>query len=94
MTSLDPTKVELLIIDALMHEMNEVVTELFTKGSHHRNTSVLLTQNILYPNKLRRSPNAHYMVLLKNVIEVHQYGQANVSRRRDVSEKQLRKCHE
>ena len=38
MTSLDPTKVNLLIIDDLMHEMNEVVAKLFTKGSHHRNT--------------------------------------------------------
>ena len=47
MTSLDPTKVNLLIIDGLMHEMNEVVTKLFTKGSNHRNTSVLpLTEKI------------------------------------------------
>ena len=54
MTSLDPTKVNLL----------------FTKGSHHRNTSVLLlTQNIFHQNKHSRtvSLNAHYMVLFKNV---------------------------
>ena len=52
MTSLDPTKVNLLNIYDLMHEMNEVVVKLFTKGSHHRNTSVLLlTQNIFHPNK-------------------------------------------
>ena len=42
MTSLDPTKVNLSIIDDLMHEMNEVVAKLFTNGSHHMNTSVLL----------------------------------------------------
>ena len=38
MTSLDPTKVNFVIIDDLMHEMNEVMAKLFTKGSHHRNT--------------------------------------------------------
>ena len=42
MTSLDPTQVNLLIIDDIMHEMNEVVAKLFTKAGHHRNTSVLL----------------------------------------------------
>ena len=70
MTSLDPTKVNLLIIDDLMHKMNEVVAKLFTKGSHRRNTSVLLlTQNIFHQNKHSRtiSPNAHYMVLFKTV---------------------------
>ena len=75
MTSLDPTKVNLLIIDDLMHEMNEVVAKLFTKGSHHRNTSVLLlTQNIFHQNKHSRtvSLNAHYMVLFKNVRDASQ----------------------
>ena len=46
MTSLDPTKVNLLIIDDLMHEMNEVLATLFTKCSHHMNTSVLLLTKI------------------------------------------------
>ena len=70
MTSLDPMEVNLLIIDDLMHEMNEVVTQLFTKGSHRRNTSLmLLTQNIFHQNKHSRrfSLNTHYMVLFKNV---------------------------
>ena len=49
MTSLDPTKVNLLVIDDLMHEINEVMEKWFMKGSHHRNTSVLLlTQNIYH----------------------------------------------
>ena len=51
MTSLDPTKVNLLIIDDLMHEMNEVVAKLFTKGGHHRNTSVLLLVTTYIPSK-------------------------------------------
>src|SRR6185436_8174369 len=37
----------LVIIDDLMHETNVVVSKLFTKGSHHTNTSVVyITQNI------------------------------------------------
>ena len=35
MTSLDLTEVNLLIIDDLMHEMNDVMEKLLTKGSHH-----------------------------------------------------------
>ena len=75
MTSFDPTKVNLLIIDDLMHEMNGVVAKLFTKGSHHWNTSVLLlTQNIFNQNKHSRtvSLNAHYMILFKNVRDASQ----------------------
>ena len=75
MTSLDPTRVNMLIIDDLMHEMNEVVEKLFTKGSHHRNTRVLLlTQNIFHHNKhsITVSLNAHYMVLFKNVRDASQ----------------------
>ena len=68
--TLDPTKVNLLIIDVLMHELNEVVAKLYTKGSHHRNTSILLsTQTIFHQNKhtITISLNAHYIVLFKNV---------------------------
>ena len=75
MTSLDPTKVNLFILDDLMHEMNDVVATLFMKGSHHRNTSVLLlTQNIFHQYKHSRtvSLNAHNMVQFKNVRDASQ----------------------
>ena len=75
MTSLDPTKVNLLIIEDIMHEMNEVVAKLFTKGTYCRSTSVLqLTQNIFHQNKHYRtvSLNADYMVLFKNVRDASQ----------------------
>ena len=75
MTSLDPTKANLLIMDDLMHDMNEVVAKLFTKGSHHRNTSVLLlTSNIFHKNKHSRtvSLKVNYMVLFKNVQDASQ----------------------
>ena len=71
----DKTKVNLLIIDDLMHETNEFVSKLFTKGSHHRNLSVLLlTQNLFHQNKYSRSIslNAHYMVIFKNVRDASQ----------------------
>ena len=45
------------------------VTNLFTKGSHHRNLSVILSQqNLFYNGKESQtiSLNAHYIVLFKN----------------------------
>ena len=45
------------------------VSELFTKGSHHRNLSVVfITQNLFHQGKKMRtiSLNAHYFVLFKN----------------------------
>lgn len=59
----------LVIIDDLMNEMDERVSQLFTRGSHHRNTSVILIlQNIFSKNKHMRtiSLNSHYLVLFKN----------------------------
>lgn len=60
----------LVIIDDLMHETNIVVSKLFTKGSHHTNTSVIyITQNIFNQNKENRNIalNTQYLVLFKNV---------------------------
>lgn len=69
--SLDRTKRNLVVIDDLMSESgdNKKITELFTKGSHHSNLSVILIlQNLFYRGKEMRtiSLNAHYMVLFKN----------------------------
>lgn len=59
----------LCVLDDLMDEANETVGKLFTKGSHHRNISVIqIVQNLLGKNKHQRtiSLNAHYLVLFKN----------------------------
>lgn len=62
-------KPRLIIIDDLMRETNSDVVDLFTKGSHHFNASVMyVTQNIFNQGKGRRtmSLNAHYIVAFKN----------------------------
>lgn len=67
--SLDGSKRTLVILDDLMCETDKTVTHLFTKGSHHRDLSVLhLVQNLFDKNKHTRtiSLNAHYLVLFKN----------------------------
>ena len=67
--TLNTKKRTLVIIDDLMTETNKSVSNLFTKGSHHRNLSVLqLVQNVFDKNKHTRtiSLNAHYLVLFKN----------------------------
>ena len=59
----------LVIVDDLMSETDERVTKLFTKGSHHRNLSVMyLVQNLFGKNKEQRtiSLNSHYLVVFKN----------------------------
>ena len=59
----------LCILDDLMSETNESVTKLFTKGSHHRNISVIqIVQNLFGKNKESRtiSLNSHYLVVFKN----------------------------
>src|SRR6267154_943105 len=58
----------LVIIDDLMHETNAVVSKLFTRVSHHTNTSVIyITQNLFHADKETRTItlNAQYLVLLK-----------------------------
>jgi len=77
----DGSEPVLLIIDDLMQETNESVANLFTKGSHHRNVSVVfLAQNLFPKNKFARtmSLNAHYMVLFKNPRDASQF--ANLAR--------------
>jgi len=59
----------LLVIDDLMSETDSRVTKIFTKASHHMNTSVIyITQNLFNKNKENRniSLNTHYLILFKN----------------------------
>ena len=69
LSSFDPSNRNLVVIDNLMSETDERVTKLFTKSSHHCNTSVIyLVQNVFIKGKESRtiSLNAQYMVLFKN----------------------------
>ena len=62
-------KRRLIVIDDLMNETDDRVTKLFTKGSHHRNASVMyIIQNLFGKNKEQRtiSLNSHYLVIFKN----------------------------
>jgi hypothetical protein len=68
---IDGSEPTLLILDDLMQEAGgeTQVVNLFTKGSHHRNLSVImLVQNMFHRGKFARtmSLNTHYMVLFKN----------------------------
>lgn len=66
----------LVVIDDLMDEANESIAQLFTRGSHHRNISVVfLVQNLFHRNKHIRtiSLNSHYLVLFKNPRDASQF---------------------
>ncbi len=61
----------LVILDDLMSQCSNDtrVSDLFTRGSHHRGISVFfLTQNLFPPGKLSRtiSLNSHYMIVFRN----------------------------
>lgn len=67
----DKSKITLIVIDDLMDEIEDDVNiaNLFTRGSHHDNVSVIiLTQNLFPKGKVSRtiSINAQYFVLFKN----------------------------
>jgi len=84
MSDFDGREPVLLVIDDLMDEVGDSVVNLFTKGSHHRNVSVvLMVQNLFYKNKHVRtiSLNAHYIVLFKNPRDasIQQFGPSDLS---------------
>lgn len=67
----DNSKKKLLILDDLMREAGscEVILDIFSRGSHHKNISVIfLTQNIFHKGKSMRdiSLNSTYIVIFKN----------------------------
>jgi hypothetical protein len=73
--ALDPAEKHLIIINDQMDDVDQRVTNLFTKYSHHRNLSVMLiVQNLFNINKYHRtiSLNTHYMVLFKNPRDMSQ----------------------
>ena len=59
----------LVVIDEQMHGVDQRTSSLFTKGSHHRNLSVIyIMQNLFDQHKehCTISLNAHYLVIFKN----------------------------
>ena len=59
----------LLVLDDMMDSFEGGVADLFTKGSYHKNISVIVvTHNVFHQSKYQRtfSLNAHYIILFKN----------------------------
>ena len=68
---IDPSIRNLIVLDDMMKELSndQRITNLFTKGCHHRNLSVIfILQNIFHRGKELRdmSLNCHYLVLFKS----------------------------
>lgn len=67
--TLNPTLKTLIVVDDLMGSEGETISELFTRGSHHRNISIIyIVQNLFDNSKHHRtiSLNAHYISMFKN----------------------------
>lgn len=76
---LDGRQRTLIVIDDLMNDAGNTqeVADLFTKGSHHKNLSVIMiVQNLFHQSKIMRtiSLNAHYMIVFKNPRDASQIG--------------------
>ena len=76
--SFDPSIRNLLVIDDQMSEASDAksLVRLFTKGSHHRNLSILyLVQNMFDQGKSSRtvSLNSHYNVVFRNLRDQSQF---------------------
>lgn len=70
----EPTLI--VIDDMMLNAFSKQVCELFTKGSHHRNFSVILvTQNLFHQGKFCRdiSLNSKYIVVFKNPRDKSQF---------------------
>jgi hypothetical protein len=68
---LDVSQRNLIVLDDLMAQSgkDKRISDLFTKGSHHRNLSIIyIVQNIFHQGKEMRniSLNAHYIMLFKS----------------------------
>ena len=68
---LDVSQRNLMVLDDIMAQSgkDKRISDLFTKGGHHRNLSIIyIIQNIFHQGKEMRniSLNAHYIVLLKS----------------------------
>lgn len=60
-------KPRIVILDDLLSSVNTTVVELFTRGSHHFNISVIFVVQNLFNKKIREiSLNSHYIILMKN----------------------------
>jgi hypothetical protein len=65
----NPEKPKFLVLDDLMQEMKneKKLVQLFTRGSHHWNLSILhIVQNLFFEGLRTSRVNAQYLVLMKN----------------------------
>ena len=98
-TSFDASKRNIVVLDDLMAETDDRVTNLFTKKSHHCNISVIyLMQNLFLKNKESRtiSLNSQYIVVCVQESArcvVNDYiGQTDVPRSSQVCSGGVRRC--
>jgi len=73
---LDGQEPTMIVVDDHMSDVNQLVADIFTKISHHRDISILyVTQNLFDKNKYVRTItlNSHYLVLFKNCRDAGQF---------------------
>jgi len=88
-----------LVLDDLMSETNDDVANLFTKGSHHRNVSVMFLTNLI----LQKQAHAYHQSELSlydtvqkftRCTSVFHFGSADVSQHLEVCRRSVSRPHE
>lgn len=77
-TELEQMQDTILVVDDSMQQIDENILNVFTRGSHHRNISIILIlQNLFHKNRFLRtiSLNAQYIILMRNVRDATQIQQ-------------------
>ncbi|CAC5401453.1 unnamed protein product [Mytilus coruscus] len=72
---LDPSVGNMIVLDDLMSTSarDPRITDLFTKGTHHRNLSVVvLNKNLYFSKDPTQRRNCHYLVLFNNPVDKQQ----------------------
>ena len=73
--TIDTSVTNLIVLDDLMSECDQRVSDIFTKHCHHRNLSaIFITQNLYQkgPHMRTMNLNASYVVLFKNPRDANQ----------------------
>ena len=93
--SKDSDKRKLLILDDLMRESScDVILDLFTKGSHHKNISVIfITQNIFHKGKSQRDISLNTLQEPARSRTNTTLGATSVPRRSKISARGLSRRH-
>jgi len=97
-TKFDGRRSTFLVLDDLMSETNDDAANLFTKGSHHRNVSVMFLTELILQKQAHAYHQSEYT--LHGAVQkstrcrsVFRFGSTDVSQRIQICRRNISRCH-